>query len=104
MLALLAMSDRRVTDLAADFDCSLNVVSKHIQVMERAGLVRREQSGRVHQIHLEAAPLREAAAFIQRYRKRWEGKLDRLAGYLDQMAEEERKGPAVKPTKEKRTK
>ncbi len=101
MLGLLAERDRRVTEVAAEFDCSLNVVSKHIKVLEGAGLVRREQSGRVHQIHLEAKPLRPAVAFIERYRAQWEGKLDRLGGYLDRMAAQEARSAVAKSSSKK---
>jgi DNA-binding transcriptional ArsR family regulator len=96
ILSLLAHGDRRVTDVASDFDCSLNVVSQHIKVMENAGLVHREQRGRVHQICLETKPLRAAAEFIERYRQQWERKLDNLTSYLDQMASDESNATAHK--------
>lgn len=96
ILELLASDDVCVTDLAANFDCSLNVVSKHIQSLERAGLVRRSREGRVHRLQLEPAPLAKASAFIERYRDRWERQFDRLAGYLDKVAAEER------PTRKKK--
>ena len=57
MLDVLVKEPVRVTDLAAEFDCSLNVASKHIMSLERAGLVRREQKGREHWLALNAAPL-----------------------------------------------
>lgn len=107
MLDLLASGDRSVTQLAEEFDCSLNVVSKHIMVMEQAGLVQREQRGRVHQLHLDVAPLHEAADFVEKYRRRWKGTLDRLAGYLDAMSDSEsaREGPikAKKPASRRRS-
>lgn len=86
MLELLVHEPTRVTDLAARFDCSLNVASKHILSLERAGLVRREHKGREHWLRIDAAPLSDAAAFVQRYRKLWEHQLDRLGAYLDTMA------------------
>lgn len=89
ILGLLSSDDVCVTDLAANFDCSLNVVSKHIQSLERAGLIRRNRQGRVHRLHLEAAPLAEAAAFVNRYKERWERQFDRLSAHLDKLAEEE---------------
>ena len=101
MLVLLAERDRRVTEVAAEFDCSLNVVSKHIRVLEHAGLIRREQSGRVHQIHFDAKPLHAAAVFIERSRAQWNGKLDRLGGYLDRMAAQEARGDAHKSSAKK---
>jgi DNA-binding transcriptional ArsR family regulator len=96
ILELLSSDDVCVTDLAANFDCSLNVVSKHLLSLERAGLVRRSREGRVHRFQLETAPLAEASAFIERYRERWERQFDRLAGYLDKVAAEER-GTQEKP-------
>ena len=99
MLEVLSGEPVRVTDLAGEFDCSLNVASKHIVKLERAGLVRREQWGREHWLALNAAPLSEAAAFVQRYRKLWGRKLDRLGAYLDSMAEEE----SAKPQERGRT-
>jgi DNA-binding transcriptional ArsR family regulator len=95
MLVLLENQGSKVTDLAARFDCSLNVASKHIQSLERAGLVRRERHGRVHRLSLDPAPLADAAAFIERYRVRWERQLGRLGNYLDRLAKE-RKTPPVK--------
>lgn len=83
MIQLLENAPVRVTDLAAEFECALNVASKHIGKLEQAGLVRREQRGREHWLALEAAPLSEAAEFVQRYRARWAGQLDRLGDFLD---------------------
>lgn len=68
----------RVTDLAGEFDVSLNAVSKHIKVLERAGLVDREIRGREHFIHLNAAPLAAAEDWIAHYRKFWTARLSRL--------------------------
>jgi len=89
ILDLLAHGERRVTDLAAEFDSSLNVVSRHIKSLERAGLVRRTQSGRVHQLRFDAAPLAEAGAMVEHYRAVWSKQLDRLGTYLNEMAAEE---------------
>ncbi len=86
MLDMLVSQRVRVTDLAAQFECSLNVASKHILSLERAGLIKREQEGREHWLNLNAGPLSEAAAFVERYRKLWDSKLDRLGAYLDSMA------------------
>jgi DNA-binding transcriptional ArsR family regulator len=78
LLARLALGDARVTDLAARYDMSLAAVSKHLRVLERAGLVRREVRGREHRLSLEARPLREAADWISAYRPFWEQRLDAL--------------------------
>ena len=99
MLEVLVREPIRVTDLAAQFDCSLNVASKHILSLERAGLVKREQKGREHWLRLEAAPLSDAAAFVQRYRRFWEQQMDRLGTYLDSMAESPKASRATKSKK-----
>jgi len=62
---------------------SLPAVSKHLRVLEKAGLLRRRRYGRVHEMRLDAKPLREAAQWVEEYRKFWEGSLDRLAAYLE---------------------
>ncbi len=82
ILARLADNDARVTDIAAEFPISLNSISKHIRMLERAGLVRREVSGRDHVLSLNAAPLSEAALWIERYRRFWEDRLAALDAYV----------------------
>jgi DNA-binding transcriptional ArsR family regulator len=84
ILAHLARGHQRVTDLAEPYAMSLPAISKHLRVLEKAGLLRRRRYGREHQINLEAEPLREAAAWVEKYRKFWEGSLDRLAHYLEE--------------------
>src|SRR5215468_7436274 len=83
ILAHLARGDRRVTDLARPHAMSLPAVSKHLRVLEKAGLLRRRRYGRVHEMQLEAKPLKEAAEWVEEYRKFWEGSLGRLAAYLE---------------------
>jgi DNA-binding transcriptional ArsR family regulator len=83
ILAHLARGDRCVTDLARPHAMSLPAISKHLRVLERAGLLRRRRYGRVHQLNLEAEPLKKAAQWVEEYRKFWEGSLDRLAAYLE---------------------
>ena len=83
ILAHLAHGDRRVTDLARPHDMSLPAVSKHLRVLENAGLLRRRRHGRVHEMQLDAKPLKKAAQWVEEYRKFWEGSLDRLAAYLE---------------------
>src|SRR5687768_13769395 len=82
ILARLTDTDARVTDIAADFPISLNSISKHIRMLERAGLVRRTVSGRDHILSLNAEPMSEAAEWIQRYRRVWEGRLAGLDAYV----------------------
>jgi DNA-binding transcriptional ArsR family regulator len=83
MLELLAAKEWCVTELAGRFPGSLNVVSKHVKSLERAGLVSRQCQGRVHHLKMNPAPLAGASEFINRYRKRWERQLARLATYMD---------------------
>jgi DNA-binding transcriptional ArsR family regulator len=78
----LARGPARVTDIAEPFAMSLNAVSKHVKVLERARLVRRTRSGREHTLELEARPLREVARWTSRYERFWNERLDRLERYL----------------------
>lgn len=82
MLAGLSGRDRTVGELAAPFAMSLAAASKHIKVLERAGLVRRTVRGRSHVCSLEAAPLREAEAWLRRYERFWTERLDALEDLL----------------------
>jgi DNA-binding transcriptional ArsR family regulator len=83
ILSHLARGDKRVTHLARPHDMSLPAVSKHLRVLEKAGLLRRRRYGRVHEMQLDAKPLKKAAQWVEEYRKFWEGSLDRLAAYLE---------------------
>jgi DNA-binding transcriptional ArsR family regulator len=83
ILEHLVHGDKCVTDLARPHAMSLPAVSKHLRVLEKAGLIRRRRYGRVHQLKLEARPLKQAAQWVGEYRKFWEASLDRLADYLD---------------------
>jgi DNA-binding transcriptional ArsR family regulator len=71
-----------VSELAAPFDMSLQAVSKHIQVLVRAGLVRQERSGRISRCRLDAGPIYAAAVWLNRYSKYWQTQFDTLAGWL----------------------
>ena len=82
ILARLVDSDARVTDLARDFPISLNSTSKHIRVLEGAGLVRRTVRGREHVLSLDAAPLAEAAEWIEHYRRFWSEQLAALDAFV----------------------
>ena len=82
ILARLAEGDASVGELAEPFDVSLPAISKHVRVLENAGLVKRTKHGRIHRLELIAAPLRDAAAWIAFYQHVWEGQLDRLAAYI----------------------
>ncbi|MBB4637005.1 ArsR/SmtB family transcription factor [Longimicrobium terrae] len=82
ILQRLAGGEARVTDLARPFAMSLNAISKHIRVLERARLVRRRRSGREHLLSLDPAPLDEAAAWIETHRTRWSAQLHALDAIL----------------------
>jgi DNA-binding transcriptional ArsR family regulator len=92
LLARLALGDARVTDLAARYDMSLAAISKHLRVLERAGLVRREVRGREHLLSLEARPLREAADWLSAYRPFWEQRLDAFGAFLGERQPGRRRG------------
>jgi DNA-binding transcriptional ArsR family regulator len=77
-----------VSELAAPYNMSLPAVSKHLRVLEHAGLVSRQKDGRVHRCRLRAAPMKDAAAWIGYYRRFWEAQLDSLARYLEDSAAE----------------
>jgi DNA-binding transcriptional ArsR family regulator len=94
ILAHLARGDRRVTDLARPHDMSLPAVSKHLRVLENAGLLRRRRYGRVHEMQLNPQPLKKAAQWVEEYRKFWEGSLDRLTAYLEKTDKTAGKGKA----------
>jgi DNA-binding transcriptional ArsR family regulator len=82
ILSRLTDTDARVTDIAAEFPISLNSISKHIRMLERAGLVKRSIAGREHLLSLNAAPMAEAALWIEHYRRFWEGRLAALEEYV----------------------
>jgi len=71
-----------VSELAEPFDISLQAVSRHIQVLVRAGLVTQARSGRISRCSLDAAPLADAALWLNRYAKYWQGQFDTLARHL----------------------
>jgi len=83
ILQRLSKGEARVTELAAPFDISLNSVSKHIRMLERARLVKRRRSGRDHFLSFNAKPLDETAAWIESQRSVWKARLDALAEILE---------------------
>ncbi len=82
ILARLRRAPARVTEVAVPFPMSLNAVSKHVRVLERAGLVRRHVRGRDHYLSLNAQPLRPAWEWLGRYQYFWEARLDALESFL----------------------
>jgi DNA-binding transcriptional ArsR family regulator len=83
IIARLSQGPASVGELAEPFAMSLPAVSKHLSVLERAGLLRRERDGRIHRCQLDAQPLEAASQFIESYRTFWENSLDQLAEYLE---------------------
>src|SRR5258705_13889082 len=78
MLARLASGETSVTELARPFDISLPAVSRHLKVLESAGLVTRSRDAQWRPVKLSAAPLRDVSEWVERYREMWEERLDRL--------------------------
>jgi DNA-binding transcriptional ArsR family regulator len=83
ILARLALSEASVGELAKPFRVSRPAISKHLRVLERAGLVRRSREGRVSRCVLDARALREASEWVDQYREFWTGRLDELARYVE---------------------
>jgi len=88
ILARLAQGQATVTELAAPFPFSLPAVSKHLRVLESAGLLTREIDGRVHRCRLAPEPMKTAAQWIEHYRVFWEKQFDALAQYLKSSEQE----------------
>ncbi|HLJ46365.1 MAG TPA: metalloregulator ArsR/SmtB family transcription factor [Bryobacteraceae bacterium] len=93
ILARLALGETSVTELARPFEMSMPAVSKHLKVLERAGLIARSRDAQSRPCRLQPDPLKDAATWIEEYRRFWEASLDRLEDYLDKM----------KPAKTKRS-
>jgi DNA-binding transcriptional ArsR family regulator len=87
ILARLALGETSVTELAKPFEMSMPAVSKHLKVLERAGLIARGREAQWRPCRLDAEPLRDAATWIEEYRRFWEESLDRLDKYLRQIKE-----------------
>lgn len=83
-LARLREGPARVTELAEPFEMSLPAISKHLKVLESAGLIRRDIEGRVHHCSLRPETLKEASQWLIEYRSFWEGTLDALAAYVEE--------------------
>jgi DNA-binding transcriptional ArsR family regulator len=94
ILARLALGETSVTELAKPFEMSMPAVSKHLKVLERAGLISRGREAQWRPCRLDAGPLKDAASWIEEYRRFWSPHLDALERYLDRM-------PPSPPTKEK---
>lgn len=84
ILARLARGEATVSELAAPFDVSLPAISKHLKVLEQAGLMARRREGRIHRCRLARRRLAEAETWIARHRRTWEKRFDRLASVLEE--------------------
>ena len=85
ILARLASGEASVLELARPFDMSLPAVSKHLKVLERAGLIARGREAQWRPCRLQAEPLEDVSAWVESYRRFWEQRFDRLGGYLDEL-------------------
>jgi DNA-binding transcriptional ArsR family regulator len=83
ILARLSQSDATVNELAAPFAISLPAVSRHLKVLERAGLIARDRKAQYRPSALRVEPLEEANAWMEPYRRLWEGRMDRLGAHLE---------------------
>jgi DNA-binding transcriptional ArsR family regulator len=104
ILGRLAAGEARVTEVAAPFDISLNSVSKHIRILERAGLVRRRVEGRDHFLALEPKPFDDLTEWMQKTREFWSSRLDRLEAALraeDAIAKARKPSPIHSPRRKK---
>jgi DNA-binding transcriptional ArsR family regulator len=91
ILARLASGETSVTELAEPFEMTLPAVTKHLKVLERAGLITRGREAQWRPCRLQARPLREVADWVEHYRRFWEQSLDRLDGYLKELQAKEKK-------------
>jgi DNA-binding transcriptional ArsR family regulator len=91
LLARLALGETSVTELAEPFDMSLPAISKHLKVLERAGLIARGREAQWRPCRLEAAPLKDATAWLEEYRRFWERSFDKLDNYLQRLQQKEKK-------------
>ena len=100
ILARLASGEKSVNDLAEPFEMSLPAVSKHLKVLESAGLISRGRDAQWRPCRLEAAPLKDISNWVERYRKFWEESFDRLDAYLREIQAKE---PAKEPRQKTKT-
>jgi DNA-binding transcriptional ArsR family regulator len=96
ILARLTLGERSVSELAEPFDMSLPAVSKHLKVLERAGLIARGREAQWRPCRLEATPLQDIDAWLERYRLFWEQSFDRLDQYLVKLQAKEKKNARKK--------
>ncbi|MBO9539051.1 winged helix-turn-helix transcriptional regulator [bacterium] len=97
ILTRLASGEATVTELAKPFDLTLPAVSKHLKVLERAGLISRAKEAQWRPCKLEVGPIRDAAEWMEAYRQFWDESLDRLESYLRDLQEQEKRNDPTKP-------
>jgi DNA-binding transcriptional ArsR family regulator len=90
ILARLALGETSVTELAEPFEMSMPAISKHLKVLERAGLIARGREAQWRPCQLKAGPLKDAAGWLEHYRRFWEQSFDRLDAYLDELNKKEK--------------
>jgi DNA-binding transcriptional ArsR family regulator len=100
ILARLASGECSVTELAEPFEMSMPAVSKHLRVLERAGLIARRREAQWRHCRLEAAPIKEVAEWAERYRAIWEQRFDRLESYLQELKAKEKKNARTQRRKQ----
>ena len=91
ILARLRSGECSVTELAEPFDMTMPGVSKHLSVLERAGLIARTRDAQFRRCHIDAAPLKNVVDWAEHYRALWEGRLDRLDSYLEGLQSQKEK-------------
>jgi len=96
ILARLALGETSVTELAEPFRMSLPAVSKHLKVLERAGLISRSREAQWRPCRIEAGPLADVAQWVEAYRRFWEASFDRLDTYLNEIQRQEREDASNK--------
>ena len=101
ILARLSRGEAAVKDLARPFDMTLPAISKHLKVLEKAGLIERSRDAQSRPCALRAKPLKEAASWIDRYRAFWEERFDRLDDYLKELQSEPDAKPTTSPRKKR---
>src|SRR5580704_8508305 len=91
ILARLMSGEASVTELAEPFEVSMAAISKHLKVLENAGLITRARAAQWRPCRIKAAPLKDVAAWVENYRMAWEQRLDRLHNYLTEVQAKEKK-------------
>ena len=102
ILARLLSGERSVSELAEPFDMSMPAVSKHVRVLERAGLISRRRDAQFRHCRIEGAALKDVATWAERYRHVWEARLDRLGSYLQHLAAKQETKHGRKPHRKSR--